>query len=119
METQWSDDILGETRTSLQKLWSETSYRMQALRDNPVTAKQESDRVSEKDEPAMLMQLTFDVNTHPAHDILAKYNADTSLKKPRIAVLREQGVNGHEEMMAAFMRAGFETVDVTMTDLQA
>ncbi len=119
VETQWSDDILGETRTSLQKLWSETSYRMQALRDNPVTAKQESDRVSEKDEPAMLMQLTFDVNTHPAHDILAKYNADTSLKKPRIAVLREQGVNGHEEMMAAFMRAGFETVDVTMTDLQA
>jgi phosphoribosylformylglycinamidine synthase len=91
---------------------------MQALRDNPVTAKQEWDRISETNEPPMPMYLTFDVSQHPAREIIARYNTDNTLRKPRAAILREQGVNGHEEMMAAFMRAGFEAVDVTMTDLQ-
>lgn len=119
LETWWNEDLLGKSRTELQRLWSETSYQMQARRDNPVTAGQEFDRMSETTEPPMPMHLTFDVSQHLAHDIIARYNADNSLKRPRVAILREQGVNGHEEMITAFMRAGFEAVDVTMTDLQA
>jgi phosphoribosylformylglycinamidine synthase len=114
----WNIALITKERNELQKLWSETSYRMQAERDNPVTAKLEYDRIEEVDESPMPMTLTFDVSKHPTHDIIARYNADNSLKKPRVAILREQWVNGHEEMIAAFMRAGFEAVDVTMTDLQ-
>lgn len=91
---------------------------MQALRDNPVTARQEFDRIADANEPPMSMKLTFDVSKHPAHALIAKANAE-NLPKPRVAILREQGVNGHEEMAAAFKRAGFEAVDVTMTDLIA
>lgn len=89
---------------------------MQTLRDNPVTARQEFDRIADANEPGMPMELTFDVSKHPALGIIAKYQAE-NLPKPRVAILREQGVNGHEEMAAAFMRAGFEAYDVTMTDL--
>jgi len=114
-----NDDIyLTFNRLDLQQTWSETSYRMQALRDNPVTAKHEFDRIADANEPSMPMKLTFDVGRHRALGIIAKYHAE-DLPKPRIAILREQGVNGHEEMAAAFMRAGFEAVDVTMTDLIA
>ena len=112
-----NNKLIHEDRVTFQKQWSETSYRMQALRDNPITAKQEFDRISETGEPPMPMNLTFDVSEHSAHEIIAKYDADNSLPKPRVAILREEGVNGHEEMMAAFMRAGFEAVDVHMTDL--
>lgn len=107
--------VLFEKRGNLHKIWSETSYRMQALRDNPETAKEEFERVSRAG-AMMPMILTFDVNKHEAHAIIAKYEAE-KLPKPCVAILREQGVNGHEEMAAAFMRAGFEAVDVTMTDL--
>ena len=110
--------VIMKDRYALQRIWSETSYRMQALRDNPVTAKQEYDRLIQIDEPPMPMKLTFDVSQHPAHALIAKTDAE-NLPKPRVAILREQGVNGHEEMAAAFMRAGFEAVDVTMTDLIA
>lgn len=64
----------------------------------------------------MPMNLTFDVSKHPALDLIAKTSAE-NLPKPQVAILREQGVNGHEEMAAAFMRAGFDAYDVTMTDL--
>jgi phosphoribosylformylglycinamidine synthase len=82
---------------------------MQALRDNPECAREEYDRLIAPDDPGLSLVLTF-AETSPA--ILTG-------KKPRVAILREQGVNGQVEMAAAFDRAGFESVDVHMTDLIA
>ncbi len=107
--------LLFEKRGKLHQKWSETSYRMQALRDNPILAKEEFDRIA-RPEPMMPMKLTFDVSTHLAHAIIAKSDIE-HLPKPKVAILREQWVNGHEEMAAAFMRAWFDAIDVTMTDL--
>ena len=97
-------------RTQLQREWSETSYRIQALRDNPTTAKEEFDRILDVDDPGLHSRLTFDAN----EDIARPYRGQVG---PRIAVLREQGVNSQYEMAAAFIRAGFTTVDVHMSDL--
>ncbi len=106
-------NILSETRTTWHKLWSETSYRMQALRDNPETAKQEFIGLGDESNPGLQSQLTFDVNKNFG-------NAYINLgKKPRVAILRDQGVNGHFEMAGAFDRAGFTAVDVHMSDLMA
>ena len=62
---------------------------MQARRDNPETAKQEFDRIAQRDEPAMPMKLTFDVSSHEAHAIIARAKAE-NLPRPRVAILREQ-----------------------------
>jgi len=97
-------------RKDLQRTWSETSYRIQSLRDNPATAKEEFDRILDDDDPGLNARLTFD----PDDDIARPYRGDT---KPRVAVLREQGVNSQYEMAAVFMRAGFSVVDVHMSDL--
>ena len=96
-------------RDHLQRPWAETTRRIQALRDNPQTARQEYDRIIEHDDRGLSVSLTYD----PKETFV---NAGA---RPRIAVLREQGVNGHVEMAAAFDRAGFEAVDVHMTDLIA
>jgi phosphoribosylformylglycinamidine synthase len=95
-----------QTRISLQKIWSQTSFEMAKLRDNPQCAKQEFDAISESSS-GIQTKLTFDINTPPA--ILTK--------RPRVAILREQGVNGHIEMAVAFDKAGFEAVDVHMSDI--
>ena len=100
--------ILRADRVELQRAWSETSYRMQALRDNPRTAREEFDAILDRDDPGLNCRLTFDPNNAPAA---------LSGAKPRVAVLREQGVNSQFEMAAAFMRAGFDAGDVHMTDL--
>jgi phosphoribosylformylglycinamidine synthase len=84
---------------------------MQKLRDNPVCAQQEFDRVLDAADPGLHAKLTFD----PAEDIAAALIATGA--RPRIAVLREQGVNGQIEMAAAFHRAGFDAVDVHMSDI--
>ena len=97
-------------RKDLQRAWSETSYRIQALRDNPATAKEEFDRILDDDDPGLNAQLTFDAN----NDITLLHRGGA---KPRVAILREQGVNSQYEMAAAFMRAGFSVVDVHMSDL--
>jgi phosphoribosylformylglycinamidine synthase len=97
-------------RAILQSLWSETSYRIQALRDNPECAKQEFENI-QKIDAGLSAKLTFDIN----EDIAAPYIKTGA--RPRIAILREQGVNGHIEMAAAFDRAGFTSIDVHMTDL--
>ena len=97
-------------RKDLQTTWSETSYRIQSLRDNPATAKEEFDGILDDDDPGLNAELTFDAN----EDIARPYRGDV---KPRVAVLREQGVNSQYEMAAAFMRAGFSVVDVHMSDL--
>jgi len=102
--------VLDESRVDLQRAWQETSYRMQALRDNPECAQEEFDNLLDVEDPGLNAQLSFD----PAEDITAPF---INLARPRVAVLREQGVNGQVEMAAAFDRAGFEAVDVHMTDI--
>ncbi len=97
-------------RTALQRTWSETSYRLQSLRDNPATAQQEYDRLLDRDDPGLSALLTFDA----AEDVAAPLIGG---RRPRVALLREQGVNSQHEMAAAFMRAGFDPVDVHMSDL--
>lgn len=103
--------VLGSSRTDWLRQWSETSYRMQMLRDNPVCAQQEHDSLLDTRDPGLHARLTFDIN----EDITAPYVARRPL--PRVAILREQGVNGQVEMAAAFDRAGFLAVDVHMSDL--
>jgi len=105
------EPLLSESRIELQRAWSETTFRMQALRDNPVCARQEYDRILDASDPGLCPVLPFD----PLQDVAAPLIA-TGVR-PRIAVLREQGVNGQVEMAAAFHRAGFEAIDVHMSDL--
>jgi phosphoribosylformylglycinamidine synthase len=92
--------------------WSETSYALQARRDNPDSARAEYDWRCDDGEPGITPKLSFD----PSADIAAPYIAIGS--RPRVAILRDQGVNGQVEMAAAFTRAGFDAIDVHMTDLQ-
>ena len=94
-------------RAECQKAWSETSQMMQKLRDNPDCADEEFNRISREDR-GLFTDLTFDPKQSPA--IIGG-------AKPRIAILREQGVNGQIEMAAAFSKAGFECIDVHMSDL--
>lgn len=110
--TIYNDDevVLRLDRTRLQRAWSETSWRMQSLRDNPETAQEEFNAILDTIDPGLNVALTFD----PATRIEAPFVGGN---KPRIAVLREQGVNSQYEMAAAFMRAGFESVDLHMSDL--
>ncbi len=102
--------IFSASRAELQSTWSEVSYRMQALRDNPDCARQQFEKIADDDDPGLHAVLTFDANK----DICAPFVKTT---KPKIAILREQGVNGHVEMAAAFDRAGFTSVDVHMSDI--
>jgi phosphoribosylformylglycinamidine synthase len=106
-------ELLNETRTDLQRAWAETSYRMQALRDNPECAQEEFDILLDAGDPGLHAELSFDIDK----DVAAPFIA--SGKRPRVAVLREQGVNGQVEMAAAFDRAGFAAVDVHMSDIIA
>ena len=94
----------------LHRAWSETSYRMQALRDNPATAQEEFDRLLDVDDPGLSAKLNFD----PSQEMSAPLVGGV---RPRVAILREQGVNSQYEMAAAFMRAGFDAMDVHMSDL--
>jgi phosphoribosylformylglycinamidine synthase len=104
-------EIYSESGVAMQRTWSQTTYHLQRLRDNPDCAQQEFDRILDAADPGLHAKLTFD----PAQDIAAPF----VLKgvRPKIAILREQGVNGQMEMAAAFDRAGFESVDVHMTDI--
>ncbi len=111
--TRGSTEVLADSRVNFQRAWSETSYNMQALRDNSDCARQEFDALLNADDPGMHMALSYDLND----DIAAPFI--NSGVRPRMAVLREQGVNGHIEMAAAFDRAGFDAVDVHMSDLIA
>ena len=110
--TIYHDDevLLRLDRTRLQRAWSETTFHMQSLRDNPETARQEYDRLLDADDPGLTVALTFD----PEENIAASFVGGA---KPRVAILREQGVNSHYEMAAVFMRAGFDAFDVHMQDL--
>ena len=99
-------------RSELHRIWSETTYQMQRLRDNPDCARQEYDRLFDDADPGIVPHLTFDAG----NDIAAPF---INMARPRVAILREQGVNGQLEMAAAFDRAGFDAVDVHMSDIIA
>ncbi|ESP92992.1 MULTISPECIES: phosphoribosylformylglycinamidine synthase [Pseudoalteromonas] len=105
------ETVLANTRTELRTIWAETTYKMQALRDNPECAKQEFDAKFDEKDPGLNVKLSFDLN----EDVAAPYIATGA--KPKMAILREQGVNSHVEMAAAFNRAGFAAVDVHMSDI--
>ncbi len=105
-------EVLADTRRAFQKAWSLTSYHMQALRDNPDCAQQEFDSVLDEKDPGIQVALSFDIENNIAAPYLA-----TGVR-PKLAILREQGVNGQLEMAAAFERAGFACIDVHMSDLQ-
>ena len=106
-------EIYSESGIELQRAWAQTTYHLQRLRDNPHCARQEYDRLLDAADPGLHAALTFD----PAEDIAAPFVASSG--RPRVAILREQGVNGQIEMAAAFDRAGFSAIDVHMSDIIA
>lgn len=99
--------VFSETITRLNRMWSELTYRMQARRDNPACAGEEYDNILDRRDSGMSFKLSFGIRR--------SWNARG--RRPKVAILREQGVNGHVEMAAAFDGAGFQCVDVHMTDL--
>ena len=111
----WRDAraVFSRPRVELQQAWSEVSWRIARLRDNPDCADQEAGRLTDTTDTGLHCHLTFD----PAQDIAAPMIATGA--RPRIAILREQGVNSQYEMASAFDAAGFTAVDVHMTDLLA
>ncbi len=109
----WRDakSVFSQPRSALQQAWSEVSWRIARLRDNPDTADAEYARITDPADVGLSMHLTFD----PSQDIAAPFIATGH--RPRMAIVREQGVNSQYEMASAFDRAGFTAVDVHMTDL--
>jgi phosphoribosylformylglycinamidine synthase len=103
--------VFDESRTNLHRAWSATTHEMQRSRDNPEEVDQEYASLLDVDGPGLSPVVTFDMT----EDIAAPYIATGA--RPAVAILREQGVNGHVEMAAAFDRAGFAAIDVHMTDI--
>ncbi|OEF93120.1 phosphoribosylformylglycinamidine synthase [Vibrio splendidus] len=103
--------VVERNRTELRTIWAETTHKMQGLRDNPACADQEHEAKKDNSDPGLNVKLSFDVN----EDIAAPF-INTGAK-PKMAILREQGVNSHVEMAAAFDRAGFEATDIHMSDI--
>jgi phosphoribosylformylglycinamidine synthase len=102
-----NETVFKETRSNLQSAWSETSFKMQTMRDNPESALEEFSQISDDLDPGIIPKFDFEI---PQSFAIKKM-------KPKIAILREQGVNGHVEMAAAFSAAGFEAHDVHMSDI--
>jgi phosphoribosylformylglycinamidine synthase len=102
-----NETVFKETRSNLQSAWSETSFNMQSMRDNPESALEEFSQISDDLDPGIIPKFDFEI---PQSFAIKKM-------KPKIAILREQGVNGHVEMAAAFSAAGFEAHDVHMSDI--
>ena len=105
--------VFSESRSTLRMWWAETTWQMQRLRDNPDCANQEHEAKANDNDPGLNVKLSFDIK----EDIAAPFIATGA--RPKVAVLREQGVNSHVEMAAAFHRAGFDAIDVHMSDLLA
>ncbi|BBN59185.1 phosphoribosylformylglycinamidine synthase [Hydrogenovibrio marinus] len=102
--------ILQGARKHYQKWWTETSYKMQAYRDNEECAQQEFDAIENDEHTEIKPFVSFDQN----EDITISFSREN---RPKVAILREQGVNGQQEMAAAFEKAGFDAIDVHMTDV--
>ncbi|SFU58178.1 phosphoribosylformylglycinamidine synthase [Pseudoduganella namucuonensis] len=103
--------IYNQPRSALHRLWSETSWRIARLRDNPACADAEYERLLDETEPGMTPKITFDLADNVAAPFLA------TGARPRVAILREQGVNSHIETAWVMHQAGFAAVDVHMSDL--
>ncbi|EML0121915.1 phosphoribosylformylglycinamidine synthase [Vibrio cholerae] len=103
--------LIERSRTELRTIWAEMTHKMQALRDNSACADQEFVAKQDNRDPGLNAKLTYDVQA----DVAAPYIAKGV--RPKMAILREQGVNSHVEMAAAFDRAGFDAVDVHMSDI--
>ncbi|KAJ3193858.1 hypothetical protein HDU67_004967, partial [Dinochytrium kinnereticum] len=103
--------VYSGSRVALHRLWAETSYRMQAARGNPYVAEQEFNVILDERDPGIHASLTF----NPLIDSPLRW-VDTMVR-PRVAVLREQGINSHVELAHAFHVAGFDVTDVHMTDV--
>jgi phosphoribosylformylglycinamidine synthase len=103
--------VIERSRIELRTIWAETTHKMQSLRDNSACADQEHEAKKDNSDPGLNVKLSFDVK----EDVAAPYIATGA--KPKMAILREQGVNSHVEMAAAFDRAGFEATDIHMSDI--
>ena len=110
----WRDAkaVFAASVRDLHQTWDEVSGRIAALRDNPACAEAEHAAAGRPDDPGLHLHLSFD----PAEDVAAPFVARA---RPRLAILREQGVNSHVEMSFAMAQAGFDTFDVHMSDLQS
>jgi phosphoribosylformylglycinamidine synthase len=107
--THGKSQLFSDNAINLRRIWSETTYQLQKLRDNPSCAQQEFDRTLDAKDAGLHAKLTYDLNEGIAPALLKS--------RPKMAILREQGVNGQVEMAAAFDRAGFAAVDVHMSDI--
>jgi phosphoribosylformylglycinamidine synthase len=105
-ESTW----LSRPLVELRKIWSSTTYQMQKRRDNPECAEQEFAVKQDVNNPGLTPKLTFDINDDITKNL-------TGNEAPKVAILREQGVNSHLEMAAAFLKAGFNAIDVHMSDI--
>ena len=103
--------VLVNSRTQLHRQWAQTSYRLQSMRDNLNCAQQEYDLLLDVNNPGLNSHLTYNSSENVAAQLIA------SGQRPRVAILREQGVNGQLEMAAAFVKAGFDCIDVHMSDI--
>jgi phosphoribosylformylglycinamidine synthase len=103
--------VMSEPRVHFRKIWAETTHLMQRMRDNPACADSEHQAKQDVKDPGLNVNLTFDLNQDVAAPFIAKR------AYPKVAILREQGVNSQSEMAAAFDRAGFSAIDVHMSDI--
>ncbi|MCW8107564.1 phosphoribosylformylglycinamidine synthase [Alteromonas ponticola] len=103
--------LFSDSRVNLRTMWAETTHIMQKLRDNPECADEEHQAKQDAADPGLHAKLTYDVNEDVAAPYIVKGH------RPTVAILREQGVNSHLEMAAAFTRAGFNAIDVHMNDV--
>ena len=120
-----NESIYTESITVLNRIWSELTYQMQAQRDNPDCAQEAYDTLLDEENNGLVVKPNFDLDavenferrtSNAEHRTLSSGH---SKNRPKVAILREQGINGHNEMAFAFDRAGFESIDVHMTDLFA
>lgn len=109
--TRDGKDVINNTRTHFRTIWGTTTYHMQALRDNPECAKEEFEDKADDKDPGLFYNLTFDVEENVAAPFVNVGSA------PKVAILREQGVNSQAEMAHAFARAGFKAIDVHMSQI--
>jgi phosphoribosylformylglycinamidine synthase len=108
--------IFQAKRGTCHQTWSRTSWQLQRMRDNPVCADQEHQRILDNADPGLFCELAFEHGDDQVKEFISSFSKSVKAR-PKIAILREQGVNGQLEMAAAFHTAEFDTVDVTMTDL--
>jgi len=113
-----NQQLYSESVTNLNRAWSELTYHIQAKRDNPACAKEEYDSLLDENN-GIQIKPTFDVDAVDQQNVASSLAtaSSESAPRPKVAIFREQGINGQNEMAFAFDRAGFEVIDVHMTDL--